>query len=122
MSSTSISELPVLPSRDGEDGMLRLTALEGDKVRIERAGLWLQDGETVNLVATITGSRITVVEKKGLTSVVRGNEKRYIGSAVVSFLPPRRFTLRYESQVTGQWTRLKFTNVPGKSNTTKLSY
>lgn len=122
VSSTAIAQMNVFVSPDGADGTLRVTSLPGERVLIERCGMWLQNEETVNLVATITGSRITIVEKKGMTSVVGAREQRYNGEAVVDFIAPRRVKLRYESQVTGQWTRLTFTNVAGRQAEVKLSY
>lgn len=49
-------------------GVVELMSLDSGEVLLSRRGMALHDGETVNLVATITGDKMKIVEKKGVVT------------------------------------------------------
>lgn len=102
---------------------LRLTAHNDGSVTIEREGLLLCDGETVNLIATIIDDKITIEEKKGKISAFGGKESVYNGHVDVTFfLENNKSYIRYESSVAGQWCKFAFNNYPGNKVEKDLSY
>lgn len=121
VASTHFATLELAPSSH-ETSTLVMRAGAGDRVTFERDGLPLRDAEAVSLVATIRGREITIVEKKAHSAVLGGHESYYAGVATVDFMPPRRWKVRFESQVTGEWGRAKFTSVNGNAVTVKLTY
>ena len=92
---------------------LRLTALADGKVTLERDSMPLRAQETVNLVATVIGDKVTIEEKKGMTAVFNSQERYYTGSQTLTFLPLEKVYIRYESQVTGRWAKFAFLNREG---------
>ncbi len=120
-----ISSLDLVPAPQHGEGksVLRLVAHGDGKVTIEREGLLLCDGETVNLIATIIDDKITIQEKKGKISAFGGRESFYNGHVDVTFfLENNKNYLRYESSVAGQWCKLAFLNSPGNKVEKDLSY
>lgn len=121
LSSLNLVEAPQR-QQDGTS-RLRLLARDNGTVTIEREGLLLSDGETVNLIATIIDDKITIQEKKGKISAFGGKESVYDGHVDVTFfLENNKNYLRYESSVTGQWCKLAFNNYPGNIVEKELSY
>lgn len=95
-------------------GKLKFTACDDGRVAIERTGLQLVDGETVNLIATIIDDKLTIEEKKGKASALGGREESYTGSLKVDYIPADgKVYVRYDSSVTGQWCKFSFRNHPG---------
>ncbi|MBP5688294.1 MAG: hypothetical protein J6X22_06585 [Muribaculaceae bacterium] len=120
-----ISSLELDPAPPQQEGTSRLILLahDGGKVTIEREGLLLCDGETVNLIATVIDDKITIQEKKGKISAFGGKESMYNGHVDVTFfLENNKNYLRYESSVAGQWCKLAFHNSPGNKVEKELSY
>ena len=120
-----ICSLDLVPAPQQPDGAcrLRLRAHDDGSVTIEREGLLLCDGETVNLIATVIDDKITIQEKKGKVSAFGGKESLYNGHAVVTFfLENNKNYLRYESSVSGRWCKLAFINSPGNKVEKDLSY
>ncbi len=120
-----ISSLNLVPAPSGPAGIsrLRLAAHDDGSVTIEREGLLLCEGETVNLIATVIDDKITIQEKKGMTSAFGGKESVYNGHIDVTFfLENNKNYLRYESSVAGQWCKLSFVNSPGNKVEKDLSY
>ena len=120
-----ISSLDLVPAPSQQSGtsLLRLQANDDGSVKIEREGLLLCDGETVNLIATIVDDKITIQEKKGKISAFGGKESVYNGHVDVTFFPEdNKSYLRYESSVAGQWCKLAFVNSPGNKVEKDLSY
>ncbi len=114
--------LVAAPQHDGAS-RLRLLAHDDGSVTIEREGLILSEGETVNLITTIIDDKITIQEKKGKISVFGGKEGVYNGHVDVTFfLENNKNYLRYESSVAGQWCKLAFNNYPGNMVEKDLSY
>lgn len=123
--SSAISALELEPAASQGDDIsrLRLLARDDGKVTIEREGLLLSDGETVNLIVTIIEDKITIQEKKGKVSAFGGKESAYNGHVDVTFFPENNKSyLRYESSVAGQWCKLAFVNSPGNKVEKDLSY
>ena len=99
---------------DTAEGKLKFTACDDGRVMIERTGLQLVDGETVNLIATIIDDKLTIEEKKGKASALGGREESYTGSLTVDYIPADgKVYVRYDSSVTGQWCKFSFRNRPG---------
>lgn len=116
-------DLVPAPSQQSSISLLRLQANDDSSVTIEREGLLLCDGETVNLIATIVDDKITIQEKKGKISAFGGKESVYNGHVDVTFfLENNKNYLRYESSVAGQWCKLTFLNSPGNMIEKDLSY
>ncbi|MBO4723617.1 MAG: hypothetical protein J5629_11925 [Muribaculaceae bacterium] len=123
--ASAICSLDLTPASEPQEGAsrLRLTAQDGGSVTIEREGLLLCDGDTVNLIATVIDDKITIQEKKGKISAFGGKESMYNGHAVVTFfLENNKNYLRYESSVAGKWCKLAFVNSPGNKVEKDLSY
>ncbi|MBR6284941.1 MAG: hypothetical protein IKR25_11710 [Muribaculaceae bacterium] len=93
---------------DDEDHWVRFTGQPDGTVRIDRQGLELVPGETVNLVATIIDDKLTIVEKRGLAA--DGNAMPSQAHAIVDWMPTRRMHIRYESELTGEWGMVAFAN------------
>lgn len=101
---------------DNSSGLLKLTADDEGLVTIERTGLQLVEGETVNLIATVIDDKLTIEEKKGKASALGGKEESFSGSVTVDyFLPNNKLYVRYDSSVSGQWCKFAFTNFPGNT-------
>lgn len=116
-------DLTLAPSQQDGRSRLRLLSNADGSVTIEREGLLLCDGETVNLIATIIEDKITIQEKKGKISAFGGKESVYDGHVDVTFfLENNKSYLRYESSVAGQWCKLAFRNTPGNRVEKDLSY
>ena len=119
---SSLNLAPAPPQHEATS-KLRLHAHADGSVTIEREGLLLCDGETVNLIATIIDDKITIEEKKGKISAFGGKESAYNGHVDVTFfLENNKSYLRYESSVAGQWCKLAFNNYPGNMVEKDLSY
>ena len=117
-------DLAAAPQQQKEGtSKLRLLARDDGSVTIEREGLILSEGETVNLITTIIDDKITIQEKKGKISAFGGKEGVYNGHVDVTFfLENNKNYLRYESSVAGQWCKLAFNNYPGNKMEKDLSY
>ncbi len=119
----SLDIAPVPPHQQEGTSLLRLTAHSGGRVTIEREGLMLCDGETVNLIATIIDDKVTIEEKKGKISAFGGKESMFNGHADVTFfLENNKNYVRYESSVAGKWCKFTFNNYPGNTVEKELSY
>ena len=94
---------------ESQQGTVKLVACNDGKVRIERKGLILNEGESINLIGTIIDDKITIEEKKGQV-VPTGKESLYQGEVTVDYFPPGKVYVRYESSATGQWCKLAFDN------------
>lgn len=120
---TSLDIVPAPAQQAEGTSRLRLTARDDGSVTIEREGLLLSDGETVNLITTIIDDKITIQEKKGKISAFGGKESVYNGHVDVTFfLENNKNYLRYESSVAGQWCKFAFNNYPGNTVEKDLSY
>ena len=95
--------------RGDDDHWVRFSGQPNGTMLIERQGLMLRPGETLNLVATLIDDKATLVEKPGvaLTSGTPGPVRAYVS---VDWIPSRRLHIRYESEVTGEWGLVTFTN------------
>jgi len=108
---------------DAPADSVSLTSCDNGNVLIERSGLVLVDGETVNLVITVIDDKVTIVEKKGKASALGGHEYYFTGSAKISCLPrDNKVYIRYESSVTGQWCKSSFVNKTGRRQKWELKY
>jgi len=115
-------ELDVAPD-ENEESKLRLESHDDGVVTIERDGLLLSDGETVNLITTIIDDKVTISEKKGKVSAFGGKETVFNGHVDVTFFPVGiKSYLRYESSVAGRWCKLSFVNTPGNKVEKDLKY
>lgn len=106
--STHIVQLLTSPAQEDEQDTLTMEVGEGGNVNVQRTGLSLTDGETVNLVITIQEDHCSIVEKKGIKR--RGKADQWVnGQATLSCLRPgSRYRVRYESQVTSAWASFTF--------------
>lgn len=120
--STKIVPMRLTPEShsNGESSHITLTALPGGSALLAHPGLPLHMGETVNLVVHKSGDSLKIIERKGIT--VQAAELTSRGSAVLAMLQQRTYSLRFESEVTGQWATAQFCNVEGNVKKIKLSY
>ena len=115
--TSRINALEIEPVDEDNDtsspGTLKLSGNTDGTVTIERTGLRLVDGETVNLIATIVDDKLTIEEKKGKASALGGKEGTYCGRVNVDYIPSDgKYYVRYDSSVTGQWCKFSFKNTP----------
>ena len=116
-------ELERFDGEVGDMGTIKLVANTDGTVTIERTGLHLVDGETVNLIATIIDDKLSIEEKKGKASALGGREDNYNGHAVVDYFPvDNKMYVRYESSVTGQWSKFSFKNSAHNSVEHEMRY
>ncbi len=124
--STHLAALDLEPVQGDEsspESIVKLDAHDDGSVTLERKGMLLVDGETVNIVATVIDDKITIAEKKGKASALGGRESLYDGHAVMKFFPQGgKVYLRYESSVAGQWCKFSFVNKPGNRVVRELRY
>ena len=124
--STHLAALELEPVQDdvsATESIIKLDAHDDGSVTLERKGLLLVDGETVNLVATVIDDKITIAEKKGKASAVGGKESLYNGHATLAFFPSGiKVYIRYESSVAGQWSKFSFVNKSGNRVVKELRY
>lgn len=114
--TSCINAFELEPENDSDEtatGTLKFTGNDNGTVTIERTGLRLVDGETVNIIATIVDDKLSIEEKKGKASALGGRESCFSGRVVVDFIPAdSKLYVRYDSSVTGQWCKLSFKNSP----------
>ena len=102
---------------------LKFIANDDGTVTIERKGLQLVEGETVNIITTIIDDKLTIEEKKGKASTLGGKDNYYTGRVTVDFIPANaRIYIRYDSSVTGQWCKFSFKNLPRNHVEHELRY
>ncbi|MBQ3959756.1 MAG: hypothetical protein II592_00460 [Muribaculaceae bacterium] len=121
MPSTYIQAMDLEPGQD-ETGELTLTALDDGTVRLRHSGMMLQEGDTVNVVATLADDSLRMVEKKGRKSPLTGTEQPTTGSTLLKFLKEQQYEVRYESEVTGEWRLFTFVNRSGNVKKISLKY
>lgn len=119
--STYIQALDLEPGGD-ENSELTLTALDDGTVRLLRTGMMLQEGDTVNVVATVGDGKLHMVEKKGRKAPLTGAEQLTCGSLLLKFLKEQDYEVRYESEVTGDWRLFNFVNRGGNVKKISLKY
>ena len=122
-----INALEIEPETEDDDstspGTLRFSANDNGTVTIERTGMRLVDGETVNLIATIVDDKLTIEEKKGKASSLGGRDRSYRGHVDVDYIPADgKYYVRYDSSVTGQWCKLSFKYTPGNFVEREMRY
>lgn len=118
--TTNIDTLDLTPSLADEAGLLAITSDSGDTVAITRTGLPIFEGDTVVLVSTIIDDKWHIEEKRATKG--RGPHVIMDGTAQLTFLKPRRYHVRYDSEITGQWVTLTYTHRPGSTTHTRLKY
>ena len=107
------------PQPGGDDdaaniSAVRFTSGSNGIINVERTGLRLVEGETVNLIATIIDDKVTIEEKKGKVSALGGAESFYTGRVTLNYIPvDAKVYVRYESSVTGQWAKFSYKNREG---------
>lgn len=107
--TTHITAMTLNPCVTSDDGLVMLQALDEGEVMILRNGIPVNDGDTVNLVVTAVGDKLTIIEKTGVASGSR-QEIKVDGTATIPHLAATRFHVRYESELNGQWALFTFTN------------
>lgn len=98
---------------------ISLTSQPDGKVTITHRGLELNDGDTLNLIATVIDDKVKLQLKRGIVAP-SGNPMPVTAVASVAFFPNERIHLRYESEFTGEWCVFTFTNREGSSRTVQL--
>lgn len=119
--TTCIVAMMLNESVTTDDHLVVLKTLDDGELLILRNGLPLFDGDTVNIVATAVGNKLSIVEKRGLGSS-SGLEKKFDGTAGLEKLPTRFYHVRYDSEITGEWALFSFSNRSGNTVSTHLKY
>lgn len=119
--TTIITTLALNPCITDDDGLIVLNAMPDGDVLLLRNGIPLCDGDTVNIVVTVIGDKLKIVEKKGVISP-SGTEIKTDGITTLTGVPIDRFHVRYESEITGQWALFTFTNRPDRRSSAHLKY
>ena len=100
-------------STDKTSSIIKLSSKEDGTVTINRMGVHLVEGETINIIATLIDDKLTIEEKKGKASALGGRESLFSGHVDVDFFPQgKKVYVRYDSSVTGQWCKFSFKNTP----------
>lgn len=115
--STKIVPMNVAPVDGPVSNTVRITALKGGDICIERQ-MNIRQGDTVNLVITKFDNHVKIVEKKGVIGT--GEECAHLGMALVSCIGQRWYSYRYESEVNGMWCTFEFTNVVGNKKEVEM--
>ena len=107
---------------DGEaQPLVTFTAQSDGKMRVERPAMEINQGDTVNLVATLIDDKLKLVEKRGVSA--RGTDPAVVHAVALLKIPQgRRLSVRYESEVTGQWATTTFTNADERTKSVELRY
>ena len=101
--------------------VVTLTAQPDGRMRVERPAMEINQGDTVNLVATLIDDKLKLVEKRGVSA--RGTEPYVVSATALLKIPQnRRLSVRYESEITGQWATASFTNADERTKTVELRY
>jgi len=117
--STHIVQLDtnLVTSTDNQNDILRLQPQRDGSILLTRCGLFIAEGETVNLVITIADDKCSIVEKKGIVKRRARAKQPITGSVTLTCLPTGgKLHVRYDSQITSRW--VTFTFDPTKATTT----
>lgn len=117
--TTEVTALALNPSVTSDDGLVMLQAQDDGSVLVLRNALPLDEGDTVNIIVTAVGDKLTIIEKKGIQSR-SAIDFLADGTGMISHLPADRFHVRYESEITGQWALFTFTNRDSRSASAHL--
>jgi len=119
--TTEVTALSLNPSVTDDSGLVMLQAQDDGSVLVLRNAIPLDEGDTVNIVVTAVGNKLTIVEKKGVQSRT-AIDLLADGTGMISHLPADRFHVRYESEITGQWALFTFSNRDGRSASSHLKF
>lgn len=119
--TTVITSLSLNPCITSDDGLIVLQAQDNGDILLLRNGIPINDGDTINIVATVIDDKLTIIEKKGVLSPSK-TEVKVDGIATLSGLPIDRYHVRYENEFTGQWALFTFSNKEGRTASSHLKY
>ena len=117
--TTYITAMTLNPCVTSDDGLVMLKALDNGEVLVLRNGIPIIEGDTVNIVITAVGDKLTIIEKRGVAAR-SGLEVKVDATATIPHLVATRFHVRYESELTGQWALFSFTNYTDRTATAHL--
>ncbi len=117
--TTHITAFSLNPCVTSDEGLIVLQAQDDGSVLVLRNAIPLDQGDTVNIVVTAVGDKLTIVEKKGVQSRT-AIDFLADGAALIPHLPAERFHVRYESEITGKWALFTFTNRDSRTATAHL--
>lgn len=118
---TQIVAFQLEPTDDEASSEVSFSTLPDGNLLVRRPAITLHQGDTVNLVATLVDDKLTLAEKRGVTS--RDTEPLTVNATAQIKAPyGMRLAIRYESELTGQWTTTSFTNADQRSKTAELRY
>lgn len=116
------SRIVQLELEPGEgDATLSVTMIDPGLMAINRTGLHIDEGDTVNLVATIIDDKVHIAEKWGVKSG-SGITTTFSGTARLPLKGKARWHVRYDSEVTGQWCLLSVKSTEGAQAQTVFKY
>lgn len=119
--TTVITSLSLNPCITSDDGLIVLQAQDNGDILLLRNGIPINDGDTINIVATVIDDKLTIIEKKGVLSPSK-TEVKVDGIATLSGLPIDRYHVRYENEFTGQWALFTFANKEGRKASSHLKH
>lgn len=110
--STTVIVAADMSPAAGADGSLSLQAVDDGLLELRHTAVPLLDGGTVNLIVTTTGTNVVITEKLG----ERGSgaaPQPMEAKATVRLATCHPHTIRFESQITGQWAVVTLTPTAG---------
>lgn len=115
--TTAIEEFTISPSADDAPGFLELTSVDLNRVAVRRTGIPLTPDDEAFVVATRIDDKWQLVEKR--TTRMRGITANFDAAAEFT-LPPGRYHVRYDSEITGQWVTFTYHHRPDATSKTQL--
>lgn len=89
--------------------MVEYKAVDDGRVRIVHRGLMLADGDTVNVIVTTTGTTMLITEKRGLMAPAGSTATPRTATMTINFATCYPHTVRFESDLTGEWSVVTLT-------------
>ncbi len=115
--------MPQPQSADEAPSVVMLAATPDGQVTLTRTGLSLRPGDTAFIVATVVDNKLKIVEKQGTHTTVAVWPEQCEARTVLGFWGAgRKFHVRYESELTGQWGTCVMANADGRVARIELKY
>ncbi len=115
----NIIALEIAPTEVTEPQM-SLRCIDDGIIIFSHEPLQMSPQDTAHLVVTKTKQAVLIQEKRGETAPCEKISTK--ATAVITTLPAQTFTVRFESEITGQWASCRLTCTQGTQVTPALHY
>lgn len=102
------------------DNAVCLNVMPDGALLISRSGIAATPDTGINLVVDVVGDKVRIVEKRATAAAASTLPTMLRGTAQLTCLRRGRYTVRYESEVTGMWAILALSMVEGYSRSAEL--